>query len=246
MTNSDYSPNPTRLALLKRAEIRLCTYEIDYLAEKRVSGRHRLGGACRSHDYHRHVVPAPGLKRRVDQRLRRRFHGARGEERRDAIIRDILTEAVGAEEEHVLLGEVDEPDTGRKSAAHAAGQDVIPACFLRLLLGDRATVDEIVPQADPGSHSFIVKLLIPASRGGQRLVEGMFGRLETLPGERAHLCLPIAAVRRIGQLDYVEVKRADGTLERRLIQAGRVGRPGHIEVLSGLNAGDEVVLSAGR
>jgi RND family efflux transporter MFP subunit len=108
-----------------------------------------------------------------------------------------------------------------------------------------ATVDEIVPQADPGSHSFIVKLVIPASQGGQRLVEGMFGRLETLPGERAHLCLPIAAIRRIGQLDYVEVKNPDGTLERRLIQTGRVGRPGHVEVLSGLNAGDEVVISAG-
>ena len=54
------------------------------------------------------------------------------------------------------------------------------------------------------------------------------------------------AIRRIGQLEFVDVVMADGTLQRRLIKTGRLGMPGRVEVLSGLTAGERVVLYPGK
>ncbi len=102
-----------------------------------------------------------------------------------------------------------------------------------------ATIDEIVPQADAPSRSLLVKASLP--RSGD-LYEGMFGRLEIPAGSRRHLCLAETAIERIGQLEFVDVVRPDGTIERRYIKTGQVGMPGRIEVLAGLKAGEEVVL----
>jgi RND family efflux transporter MFP subunit len=102
-----------------------------------------------------------------------------------------------------------------------------------------ATIDEIVPQADAPSRSLLVKASLP--RSGD-LYEGMFGRLEIPAGTRRHLCLADAAIERVGQLEFVDVVRPDGTLDRRYIKTGQVGMPGRIEVLSGLTMGERVVL----
>jgi RND family efflux transporter MFP subunit len=102
-----------------------------------------------------------------------------------------------------------------------------------------ATIDEIVPQADAPSRSFLVKANLPTT---DRLYEGMFGRLRVPMGERTHLCVAQDAVESIGQLEYVDVVRDDGTLQRRYVQTGRIGEPGRVEVLSGLDAGERVVL----
>ncbi|MGQ9503709.1 MAG: efflux RND transporter periplasmic adaptor subunit [Thermogutta sp.] len=100
-------------------------------------------------------------------------------------------------------------------------------------------VDEKVPQADMATRTVLVKVSLPETPG---LVEGMFGRLKIEGGQRRHLCLNVAAIKRIGQLDFVEVVREDGTKEQRLVQIGRFGRPGHVEVLSGLREGERVVV----
>jgi RND family efflux transporter MFP subunit len=102
-----------------------------------------------------------------------------------------------------------------------------------------ATVDEIVPQADAPSRSFLVKATLPRTAD---LYEGMFGRLLIPAGERRHLCLATNSIQEIGQLQFVEVVREDGTIDRRMIRTGRVGMPGRVEVLSGLQAGERVVL----
>ncbi len=101
-----------------------------------------------------------------------------------------------------------------------------------------ATVDEIVPQAQAASRSLLVKLLLPKIEGAY---EGMFGRLKVPVGDRTFLCLNQQAVQTIGQLTFVDVVRNDDTLERRMVKLGRVGMPGRIEVISGLEA-DEFVL----
>jgi len=107
----------------------------------------------------------------------------------------------------------------------------------------QATVDEIVPQAQAASRSFLVKVALRESDG---LYEGMFGRLRIPAGTRRHLCLATAAIRTIGQLEFVDVVKPDGkTLQRRFIITGRLGMPGRIEVLSGLKAGEKVVLREG-
>jgi RND family efflux transporter MFP subunit len=104
------------------------------------------------------------------------------------------------------------------------------------------TVSQRVPQAEAASRSFLIKVELPAAEG---LFEGMFGRLRIPVGERRHLCLPVAAIREIGQLQFVDVVRDDDTLERRFIRTGRRGIPGKIEVLSGVEAGERVVLHDG-
>jgi RND family efflux transporter MFP subunit len=103
----------------------------------------------------------------------------------------------------------------------------------------RATVDEIVPQADAPSRSFLVKASLPKS---DDLYEGMFGRLRIPAGRRRHLCLNTDAIVRIGQLEFVDVVLPDDTVERRLIKTGTLGMPGRQEVLSGVEAGEQVIL----
>ncbi len=101
-----------------------------------------------------------------------------------------------------------------------------------------ATIDEIVPQADAPSRSFLVKAALPRSSD---LYEGLFGRLKIPAGKRRHLCLATAAIQKVGQLEFVDVV-SDKTIERRFIKTGREGMPGRVEVLSGLEAGERVVL----
>lgn len=102
-----------------------------------------------------------------------------------------------------------------------------------------ASIDEIVPQADAPSRSFLVKASLPKS---EELYEGMFGRLRISAGERRHLCLATDAVIEVGQLEFVDVVLPDGNIERRLIKIGQLGMPGRQEVLSGVEAGERVVL----
>lgn len=103
----------------------------------------------------------------------------------------------------------------------------------------QATIDEIVPQADAPSRSFLVKTSLPKS---EDLYEGMFGRLLIPAGERRHLCLQTDAIVRQGQLEFVDVVLPDQTIERRLIKTGQLGMPGRQEVLSGVQPGERVIL----
>jgi membrane fusion protein, multidrug efflux system len=102
-----------------------------------------------------------------------------------------------------------------------------------------ATVREIVPQADAASRSFLVKSAIDPSPD---LYEGMFGRLRIDGGQRRHLCLNADALIRIGQLEYVDVKLPTGHVERRLVRTGSLGMPGRVEVLSGVQSGELVLI----
>lgn len=103
-----------------------------------------------------------------------------------------------------------------------------------------ATVDEKVPQALAASRSFLVKVKLPLS---DEIFEGMFGRLRIPAGDRPHICLHKAAIQRIGQLEFVDVLDSDdGSPQRRLIKTGRPGDANHVEVLSGLDVGERVVL----
>jgi hypothetical protein len=87
----------------------------------------------------------------------------------------------------------------------------------------------------------LVKVTLPTASVGNRLLPGMYGRVEVPVGTADRLWLPRAAVRRVGQLDVVEVANPDGTLSRRFVRVGaEVG--GESEILSGLAAGDRVAL----
>jgi len=108
----------------------------------------------------------------------------------------------------------------------------------------KAVVDEKVPQAEAASRSFLVKVKLPPS---EDLYEGMFGRLKIPAGTRRHLCLDTAAIQRVGQLEFVTVVDPNsGKRQRRFIKTGRYGDATHREVLSGLEAGEVVLLRRER
>ena len=102
-----------------------------------------------------------------------------------------------------------------------------------------ATVREVVPQADVGSRSFQVKVSGPCPPG---IYSGMFGRILLPLEDEQIIVIPAAAVRRVGQLTLVDV-RSDNELVRRNIQTGRL-LGDEIEVLSGLQPGEQVLLPA--
>lgn len=98
-------------------------------------------------------------------------------------------------------------------------------------------ISEIVPQAAAASRTFTVKVTGPCPPG---IYSGMFGRLLIPLDEEEVLVAPRAALRRVGQLDMVDVA-VDGVLRRRVVQPGReIGED--VEILSGLRTGERLAL----
>ncbi len=104
------------------------------------------------------------------------------------------------------------------------------------------TVDEIVPFAEPGARTLLVRVRLPHDA---RLVAGMFGRVDLPAGEQARLLVPPAAVSRVGQLEFVTALDDAGRPERRMVTTGKTG-PGGLEVLSGLGAGERVAIAGAK
>jgi membrane fusion protein (multidrug efflux system) len=100
-------------------------------------------------------------------------------------------------------------------------------------------VDEIVPSADPGSRSFLVKVSLSDGAG---LYPGMFGRLMIPIGQIEKLFIPLEAVTRVGQLDFVVIKTEQGAV-RRYVRLGQHSPDDGVEVISGLAAGDQIFIS---
>jgi RND family efflux transporter MFP subunit len=100
-----------------------------------------------------------------------------------------------------------------------------------------ARVSEIVPSVDAASRSYIVKLDLPATPG---LRTGMFGRAIFPLGMQKVVAVPLVALTERGQLQSVFVVE-DGVAHTRLVTTGR-RTSGAVEVLSGLTAGEKVVL----
>jgi RND family efflux transporter MFP subunit len=100
-----------------------------------------------------------------------------------------------------------------------------------------ARIEEIVPAADPGSRSFLVRTILPQTPG---LLPGMYARLHVIAGSRSRLLIPVDRVSQVGQLDVVWVAR-EGITERRFVRLGQTTADGMVEVVSGLQR-DELLL----
>jgi RND family efflux transporter MFP subunit len=98
-----------------------------------------------------------------------------------------------------------------------------------------ATVEEIVPYADPNSRTFLVKAVMPPVDG---LYPGMFGKLRIPVDRRRIVTVPQAAIRQVGQLELVLVNDGSNWVSRYVKTGERMG--GRVEVLSGLNGTETI------
>lgn len=126
----------------------------------------------------------------------------------------------------------------RESLTHRleVGQE-IPVKIEALSHACPGQVSEIVPEAESTSRSFEVKVTGPCPPG---VYAGMFGRLMIPLDDQQVLVIPSEAVRRIGQLNVVQVA-GDDRLQRRAVQLGRTFGD-DVEVLAGLSAGEQVAV----
>lgn len=102
----------------------------------------------------------------------------------------------------------------------------------------QATITEVVPEAESNSRSFQVKVSGPCPPG---IYSGMFARLLLPLEDETILAVPQKAIRRVGQLTLVDVVDHDHLI-RRHVQLGRNLDQDQVEVLSGLAAGERVLL----
>jgi len=117
---------------------------------------------------------------------------------------------------------------------------VIEASVPSLHTNVKAFIEELVPAANPGARSFLVKASIPYQ---EKLLPGMFVQLKIESGLQSQIYIPKHYLTSVGQLNIVWVKGTDG-MERRIIRIGTETRHGDVLVLSGLNEGEELALNS--
>jgi RND family efflux transporter MFP subunit len=102
-------------------------------------------------------------------------------------------------------------------------------------------VNEIVPAADPASRTFLVRAPMPSDVG---LRPGMFASASFDVGREKILTVARSAIETVGQLETVRVLER-GAVRVRQITTGRAFGA-RVEVLSGLQQGDKVLLKDGE
>lgn len=98
-------------------------------------------------------------------------------------------------------------------------------------------VAEIVPAADPSSHSFLIKIDLPSS---SRMRAGMYATAEFTNGTRQAILVPRSAVVLRGSLNCVYVLDGQGIAQFRYITLG-APQGTLVEVLSGVSAGEKLI-----
>ncbi|MBI3645036.1 MAG: efflux RND transporter periplasmic adaptor subunit [Acidobacteriales bacterium] len=105
----------------------------------------------------------------------------------------------------------------------------------------KGKVVQIVPTADPGSRSFLVKIEMPSD---SRLRSGLFGRAQFSRGRRPSLLVPQTAVVERGQLQAVYVLDPNKIANLRYVTLGKTSGS-EVEVLAGLQEGERLVAKPG-
>jgi len=95
----------------------------------------------------------------------------------------------------------------------------------------------VVPASDVRTHSFVVKVDVPAAKG---LITGMYGKAFFPTGRREAIMVPKSAVVEMSGISGVYVVSSEGNAVFQMIQSGEtIGND--LEVVSGLKKGDRVI-----
>ena len=98
-------------------------------------------------------------------------------------------------------------------------------------------VTEIVPAADPSSHSFLVKIDLPSST---QLRAGMYGTAMFSNGTKQAILIPRSAVVARGSLSCAYVLDSQGIAQLRYLTLGAT-QGDLVEVLSGVSTGEKLI-----
>jgi len=100
-------------------------------------------------------------------------------------------------------------------------------------------IAQVVPAADPASHTHLVKIDLPTGSG---LASGNFVRVGFAVGSREGIRVPAAAVAERAGITGVFVVDTQGIARYRMVRTGATEQDS-VEIVSGLNPGDKVVVS---
>lgn len=103
------------------------------------------------------------------------------------------------------------------------------------------TVAEVAPTADRLSRTAQVKIDVPAD---PKLHSGQFARVRLAAGSARTIVVPEAALSTYGQMERLFVVEG-GHVRLRLVRSG-AAMNGEVEILTGLKAGETVVVEGGR
>ena len=134
--------------------------------------------------------------------------------------------------------EAEMPETATTGLVPGALVDIeVPAAGLTF----QGPVAEVAAAAERRTRSVTVKVAVPA---GKPVRAGQFARIQVATARAPAILVPAAAVAAVGQIERVFVVGGDGRAVLRLVRTGP-RRADRVEVLSGLAAGERVVLSPG-
>jgi RND family efflux transporter MFP subunit len=103
----------------------------------------------------------------------------------------------------------------------------------------KARVAQVVPASDMRTHSFVVKIDLPADKD---MITGMYGKAFFSTGTRAAILVPRSAMVNMSGLSGVYIVSPDGNAVFQMVQPGDTHGE-MIEAVSGLKSGDKVILT---
>jgi len=98
-------------------------------------------------------------------------------------------------------------------------------------------VSQVVPASDVRTHSFVVKIDIPSSKG---LITGMYGKALFTTGKHEAILVPKTAVVEMSGISGVYIVSAEGSAIFQMVTLGEE-HGNDIEVITGLKKGDRVI-----